>query len=474
MELPQAFLERIQTQLGLEYDRFLISYDNEPSYGLRINPLKGAPDAIAPELPFVLSPVVWASEGYHADPGEHPGRHPLHEAGVYYIQDPSAMSVVSLLDPQPGELILDLCAAPGGKSTQIAGRLQGEGLLVSNEIIPGRAKILSQNIERLGITNAVVCNEDPKHLAEHFPHFFDKIVVDAPCSGEGMFRKDDTAIMEWSPDLITMCAKRQREILFYAEQMLRPGGVIVYSTCTFAPEEDEEQILNFLQDNPQYELQDWQKYLPGAELAAAAGIQSGTLAGTMRLWPHKLRGEGHFAARLHHTGSCQSTDTDFSHPTRKSRQTRKKRQPDYSEMFHWQQENMPQIPCKLVEEHLHYFGEELYLVPEKMPSLQGIKILRAGLHLGTRKKNRFQPSHALAKCLTPQNVRAVYHCTDEEAVCYLHGETLQPDASDGNTNHRTILPGWTLVCYENYPLGWAKASQGILKNHYPKGLRIHF
>lgn len=384
------------------------------------------------------------------------------------------MSVVSLLDPKPGQLVLDLCAAPGGKSTQIAGRLRGEGLLVSNEIIPGRAKILSQNIERLGITNAVVCNENPKHLAERFPHFFDKIVVDAPCSGEGMFRKDDTAIMEWSPDLITMCAKRQQEILFYAEQMLRPGGVLVYSTCTFAPEEDEEQVQNFLQENHKYELQNWLEYLPGADQAAAAGIQTGTLAGTMRLWPHKLRGEGHFAARLHHMGSSLSTDTEFFHSTGKSRQKHKKRQPDYSEMYHWQQENMLQMPCKLSEEHLHFFGEELYLVPEKMPSLQGIKVLRAGLHLGTRKKNRFEPSHALAKCLTPQDVKAVYHCNDEEAIRYLHGETLQPDTSVNNADHAPVLPGWTLVCYGNYPLGWAKASQGTLKNHYPKGLRIHF
>lgn len=474
MNLPQAFLERIQTQLGSEYDDFLASYADEPSYGLRINPLKGAPDAISPELPFVLSPVAWTPEGYHADPGEHPGRHPLHEAGVYYIQDPSAMSIVSLLDPRPGEMILDLCAAPGGKSTQIAGRLQGEGFVVSNEIIPGRAKILSQNMERMGIRNAVVCNEDPKHLAERFPHFFDKIVVDAPCSGEGMFRKDDTAITEWSPDLVHMCAKRQQEILFYAEQMLRPGGVLVYSTCTFAPEEDEEQIQNFLQNYPEYELQDWQEYLPNADQAMAAGVQSGTLPGTMRLWPHKLPGEGHFAARLHHTASSKSIFPETSRPTRKSRQNRKAKQADFSEFYHWQQEAVPQMPYSLPTEHLQFFGEELYLLPENIPSLQGIKILRAGLHLGTRKKNRFEPSHALAKCLTPQEVRSFYPCNDEEAICYLHGDVLQPDSSGQNTDQEPPLQGWTLICYGNYPLGWAKASQGTLKNHYPKGLRIHF
>lgn len=474
MDLPQAFLERIQTQLGSEYDHFLASYADDPSYGLRINPLKGTPNAIALELPFTLSPVAWASEGYHADPGEHPGRHPLHEAGVYYIQDPSAMSVISLLDPQPGELVLDLCAAPGGKSTQIAGRLQGKGLLVANEIIPGRAKILSQNIERMGVTNAVVCNEDPAHLAEHFPHFFDKIVVDAPCSGEGMFRKDDTAITEWTTDLVTMCAKRQQEILSHAVRMLRPGGVLVYSTCTFAPAEDEEQIQSFLQDFPEFELQDWQEYLPHAAQAVAAGVQSGTLAGTMRLWPHKLRGEGHFAARLHHTGSSESANSPSSRLVRKSHQKRKSRQTDFAEFFHWQQETILQMPCKTSMEHLQYFGEELYLVPEKMPSLQGIKILRAGLHLGTRKKNRFEPSHALAKCMTPQNVKSFYSCSSDEAICYLHGEVLHPETIEHNTEQAPPLQGWTLLCYENYPLGWVKTSQGTLKNHYPKGLRIHF
>lgn len=289
-----------------------------------------------------------------------------------------------------------------------------------------------------------------------------------------MFRKDDTAITEWSPDLVTMCAKRQQEILFYAEQMLRPGGVLVYSTCTFAPEEDEEQIQDFLQDYPEYELQDWQEYLPHAEQAEAAGVQSGTLSGTMRLWPHKLHGEGHFAARLHHTGAAKSAEADFSHHKPKSKRNQKNKQVDLSEFYRWQQETLPLLSSKLPEGHFQYFGEELYLVPNNLPSLQGIKILRAGLHLGHRKKNRFEPSHALAKCLTPQDISSCYHCNGDEAIRYLHGETLQPDTSDSDRNSGQIQKGWTLVCYMGYPLGWGKASQGILKNHYPKGLRISY
>lgn len=474
MNLPQAFLERIQRQLGSEYEDFLASYADSPSYGLRINPLKGASSTIASELPFVLSPVPWAIEGYHADPAEHPGKHPLHEAGVYYIQDPSAMSVVSLLDPKPGERILDLCAAPGGKSTQIAGRLGGAGILVSNEIIPGRAKILSQNIERMGITNAVVCNEDPEHMAAHFPHFFDRIVVDAPCSGEGMFRKDPAAIAEWTPDLITMCAKRQEMILSYAAQMLKPGGVLVYSTCTFAPAENEEQIQQFLQNHPEYVLEDWQEYLPNAAQADAAGIQSGTLPGTMRLWPHKVRGEGHFAARLRKLESSTSVSQRDRIRQSKQKAHNAKRQ-DNSWLLQWQQDTLQQPYSDLPTECLQYFGDELYLLPKDLPSLKGIKVLRAGLHLGTRKKNRFEPSHAIAKSLSIQNAKSFYNCSYDDAIRYLHGEVLQIDSScQDAAQSSSTLKGWTLLCYQQYPLGWTKASQGILKNHYPKGLRIHF
>lgn len=474
MALPQEYITRIQTQLGAESSDFLASYDDASSYGLRINPLKGAPDAIAPELPFVLSPVAWTPEGYHANPAEHPGRHPLHAAGVYYIQDPSAMSVVSLLDPKPGDNVLDLCAAPGGKSTQIAGRLLGEGLLVSNEIIPGRAKILSQNIERMGITNALVCQEHPAHLAERFPQFFDKIVVDAPCSGEGMFRKEETAISEWSLDLVSICAKRQHEILTYASQMLRPGGILVYSTCTFAPEEDEEQVRIFLQEHTEYELQNWLDYLPCADHAAAAGVESGTLAGTMRLWPHKIRGEGHFVARLHKTESGTAENVKPDRPSRKPKQNPQAKQNDKSEFFRWQQEAFVQTPWELDNRRLTYFGDELYLLPKTAPPLQGIKVLRAGLHLGRHKKNRFEPSHALAKCLTPQNVTSHYRCNDDEALRYLHGEVLPANHSGSDTGTTQKINGWTLVCYGDYSLGWAKASQGVLKNHYPKGLRIQF
>lgn len=459
MKLPEAFCERIKKQLDGEYDAFLSSYQQPPSYGLRINPLKGATDIIASELPFVLSEVRWTKEGYHAKPAEHPGRHPLHEAGVYYIQEPSAMSVVSLLAPKPGELVCDLCAAPGGKSTQIAGRLLGQGLLVSNEIIPSRAKILSQNIERMGISNAVVCNEEPQRMAQLFPLFFDKIVVDAPCSGEGMFRKDEKAIWEWTPEQVAFCADRQQMILSCADEMLKPGGVLVYSTCTFAPEEDEEQICKFLAEHPDYILEDWKNYL-----APDSGISSGSLEGTMRLWPHKISGEGHFAVRLRKTGTLLERQ-----PSKHKKRGKTKRGEDYSDFLTFQEKTLRRKIADPAVNSLQFMGEELYLIPEAMRSLNGIKVLRPGLHLGTRKKNRLEPSHALSKVLTPDDVYCYYNCSLDEATRFLHGETLAV-----NQENNISLQGWTLVCYQNFPLGWAKASNQTLKNHYPKGLRINY
>lgn len=466
MNLPETFLERMKTQLGQEYTDFIASYDEAPSYGLRINLLKGAVETILPALPFDLKPVPWAKEGFEANAAQHPGKHVLHEAGVYYIQEPSAMSVVSLLQPMPGERILDLCAAPGGKSTQIAARMQGKGLLVSNEIIPGRAKILSQNIERMGVANAIVCNESPDRIAGHFPLFFNRIVVDAPCSGEGMFRKDETAITEWSDEQVDVCAKRQEMILEYADTMLKPGGILVYSTCTFAPEEDEKQMSHFLDTHPEYSIQPWSDFLPND-----CGIVDGTLPGTARLFPHNLHGEGHFAVRLQ-KGNLSDTaqDKDTAGFDKRSSKKNKKGKaaktaaPDLSNFEAFMAKYVPKVTFDTTRA-LQYFGDELYLLPPQLPSLQGLKLCRAGLHLGTRKKNRFEPSYALAKTLSPEQVTAYYDCEEDEALRYLHGDAL---------TGTPLQQGWVLVCYKHFPLGWAKATNGTLKNHYPKGLRIQF
>ena len=299
-QLPPAFLARMKRQLGDRYEAFLASYAGGRTYGLRFNPLKADRQDFLKKVPFALRDVPWADEGFYYEADVQPGRHALHDAGLYYIQEPSAMAAVPALDPEPGDRVLDLCAAPGGKSTQIAGRMKGIGLLVSNEIIPARAKILSQNIERMGVTNCVVCRESPERLAEAFPEFFDKILVDAPCSGEGMFRKDDTAVIEWSEENVAMCAARQKNILQQAARMLRPGGVLVYSTCTYSEAENEDVINGFLDDHPEFKTEEAG---PLFDMEHAA-------YGMVRLWPHRIEGEGHFVARLRKAQAEGSAPTE--------------------------------------------------------------------------------------------------------------------------------------------------------------------
>lgn len=503
LTLPEAFIRLRQPLLEKEWNDFIESYHQPKTYGLRRNPLKDCG-----EMPFQLEQVPWTLEGFYVNPEERPGKHPLHEAGAYYIQEPSAMSVVSLLDPQPGDVVCDLCAAPGGKSTQIGGRLQGQGLLVSNEIFPARARILSQNIERLGIANAVVCNEPPDRMASFFPFFFDRIVVDAPCSGEGMFRKDDTAIQEWSPENVQVCVERQKMILNHADEMLKPGGVLVYSTCTFAPDENEEMIAWFLATHPDYMVEDWKETPVGIEVTKYpdfAGLSNGRsdwvdleklvseckkedaalpkdleteLTKTLRLWPHKLKGEGHFAARLRKGSPTSYLEEKKDYPKPDKTSSKKKKNlsvknnlsketilafEEFQKKFlDSSNASVRNIVQDFSDGNYELFGDEIYLLPKLSPSLKGLKVVRAGLHIGTSKKNRFEPAYAFAKTLKKEAVQNSHDCSFEDAVRYLKGETISCNPSQ---------KGWTLVCYKNCPLGWGKAQNGICKNHFPKGLR---
>ena len=440
-KLPEAFLERMKLQLGSQYDAFAASYDRERAYGLRYNPLKTDRESFLREMPFSLRVVPWAEEGFYYQASDQPGWHVLHEAGAYYIQEPSAMAVVPLLDPQPGERILDLCAAPGGKSTQIAGRMQGRGLLVSNEVIPSRARILSQNIERMGVANCVVCRESPDRIAAAFPAFFDRVLVDAPCSGEGMFRKDDTAIAEWSPENVAMCAARQADILEQAAMAVRPGGTLVYSTCTFSREENEEVIGRFLDGHPEFSMQE---------------------DDMRRLWPHLTEGEGHFAAKLYRKEAAEGIP---------ERRGKKPSQIPRSAVTREQCEAFFQGELGITAEGIGYlmkervlfeFGEALYLMPEQMIPLKGLQVERPGLQTGFLEKDRIRPSHALAMALRPEYTTRCYDMTEDEAARYLHGETLTVSAG---------LKGWYLLSCRGFSMGFGKASGGQMKNHYPKGLR---
>lgn len=452
--LPGAFVERMRGSLGAEAEAFLASYETPRAYGLRYNPLKMGRQQFEELMPFTLERVPWAMEGYYYSGEERPGRHPFHEMGLYYIQEPSAMCVAQLADPKPGERVLDLCAAPGGKATQLAGRLAGKGLLVCNEPVLGRAKILSQNIERMGIQNAVVLNHTPQELEARFPAFFDRIIVDAPCSGEGMFHKEEAALTEWSPENVARCAARQREILTSAAAMLRPGGTLVYSTCTFAPEENEEMVTWLLAEYPGLH--------PAPVDTDALGVSGGGVLGTVRIYPHRQRGEGHFAARLQKDGKpCTAADgePDAAGARRGGRKGAAAKEKEIWQAYEcFARQTLPTPP----DGRREVFGDQLYLLPKEMPDIRGLKVLRPGLHLGTNRKNRFEPSHALAMALQASQVRQSFD-TDEPET-YLRGETLSCDAA---------YEGWTLVTYKGFPMGWGKANHGVMKNHYPKGLRVY-
>lgn len=471
--LPQAFLNRMQGMLGEDFDAFLLSYDKPRHPALRVNPLKISPQEFQALVPYHLRPVPWARpNGFYYDPEARPGKSPYHEAGLYYIQEPSAMAVAALSGVRPGERVLDLCAAPGGKSTQLAGMMGGKGLLISNEIHPERARILSRNIERLGIRNAIVTNEAPEDLARHFPAFFDRIIVDAPCSGEGMFRKEEEAIPNWSPENVDLCARRQAGILIEADRMLRPGGYLVYSTCTFAPSENEGNIKRFLSERKDYEEVNLPEEL-GRDMEAY-GFAAGSDGKSIRLWPHRLDGEGHFLAILRKKG-LDLIDAGWTDPVlgeekfRKNKKNKNKKNrngksfglfdPEAGRLW---KEFSEDALCFEEEGQLRQFGQDLYLLPENV-NLDSIKVIRAGLHLGTVKKNRFEPDHALALALNQKELR---HCLNlkadsEEVFAYLRGESIPCQGK-----------GWMAVLVDGYPLGWGKASGGILKNHYPKGLRL--
>jgi len=453
--LPKHFVEKMERLLGQESDEFFLALQKPRSAGLRINPLKLNKDTWEEISPYSIEPIPFTKCGYYYDyEKDEPGKHPYHAAGLYYIQEPSAMFIADILDAQPGERVLDLCAAPGGKSTQIAANMKNEGLLISNEFVSKRAKILSENIERMGIKNCIVTNEAPDSLSLRFPGYFDKILVDAPCSGEGMFRKDPEAIQYWSPDLVMECQHLQESILENAYRMLKPGGILVYSTCTFSPEENEQTIEQFLENHPDMEL------LP---IEKGNGIEDGRVGWTKnqwkdirscaRLWPHKIKGEGHFAAKLRKRDSNSNNHVQWPKLARPL-----KKVPEDFQQF------VKESLQGLTFSNLITIGSQLYALPDMTPDLSGIRVIRSGLHLGELKKNRFEPNHALALYLSSFQAKQTLRLDSrgKEWLAYLKGETLTGDKQKG----------WTLITVDGFPLGWGKASSGIVKNAYPKGLRV--
>ena len=438
--LPDAFLDNMQKLLGDEYPAFLRALDEPPALALRLNPRRAGAERAA--RTYIDAPVPWARDGYYLiqREGLRPGSAVAHAAGTYYLQEASAMASAAVLDARPGERVLDLCAAPGGKSTQIAAAIGDEGLLISNDPETSRAVALAGNLERFGATNAVVVSALPAKLADRWPAYFDAVLVDAPCSGEGMFRRDPAARAEWNPTAPEGCAKRQAEILDQAARLVRPGGRLVYSTCTFNDLENEGSVLGFLARHGDFAPESFA--LPGV-----GASQSGML----RLWPHRLRGDGHFVARLRKAGEAKP-------------QTKAPRHAPDGELFALLsalEREIGGLPDCVRDMRLFMVGDRLFCQSADCPPLNGIRVISPGLCLARAGRSHIQPEHALAMALPAERAHRRADLSEEQARAWLRGEAL---ALDGER-------GWTLVTCEDMPLGWGKRSEGTLKNHLPKGLR---
>lgn len=424
IDLPQPFKDRMKATLGSGFPSFIASYDRAPYRAIRVNTLKISVEEFKKISPFALSPVPWEECGFYIG-GDGAGKTLHHAAGLYYVQEPSAMSAAPKLGVKAGERVLDMCSAPGGKGTQLAQKMRGGGIIVLNEVNLSRAKILSQNVERLGITNAAVVSESPERIADHFQGYFDKVLVDAPCSGEGMFLKEESAVKEWSEENVLACARRQSLILDSAQRALKPGGLLVYSTCTFAPEEDEFQIENFLK-----------KY------------QNFKLLSSEKIFPHDQMGEGHFVALLQKTDGEEGRVPLF-----------KPISPDKKTLTEYKKFESQTLNAGFG--NLHLAGDFIYSIMPDCPELS-FKTLRVGVRLCEVKSGRVEPCHSLAMCLSGDGAKSV-EVDQPTALSYLGGNTF-------SLSER--VNGWALVTYLGYPLGWCKAVGGVAKNHLPKGLRI--
>ncbi|MBB3109982.1 NOL1/NOP2/sun family putative RNA methylase [Paenibacillus phyllosphaerae] len=525
--LPEKFRHKMKGLLGEEFEAFLASYERPRKYGLRVNTLKLETDQFLRISPFAqrLTPVPWTKEAFYYEEQDRPGKHPHYHAGLYYIQEPSAMVPAELLDVQPGDRVLDLCAAPGGKSTQLAAKLQGRGVLVTNDNARERTKALAKNVELAGVRNAIVLNEEPAAIARVFEGWFDRILVDAPCSGEGMFRKDESMIAEWEKHSVERCSLMQKDILQHAAAMLAPGGTLVYSTCTFSPEENEWQIARLLADHPEMEVEavelryGWAAGRPdwiSEELRAPLSEERlASVAGTVRLWPHLTEGEGHYAAVLRkrltdasdqpiaerqsnrdlpdesakQDSRGQRKSKSAPNPAGRDRSLRseakgakggrdrhsgqklhKREAAEVDPVASWQAFASGHLPTASDwPGRLVAFGSRLYLQPYGIPSLDGLHVVRAGWYLGEAGAHRFSPSHPLALGLREMEAGSILELLSDESdtLRYLKGETLalEPD-------RLPVAKGYVLVCVDHQPIGWGKYSgDGMLKNELPAGWR---
>ena len=461
--LPQAFLDRMKDMLKDDYDAFLQAYEQPRTYGLRVNTAKISCEDFERLVPFEVKKIPWIPNGYFYSEDIRPSRCPLYQAGLYYLQEPSAMTPASRIQVEPGEYVLDMCAAPGGKATAAGAALKGAGLLVANDISTTRARALLRNLELFGIPNLFVANEKPEKMVKNFPEFFHKIILDAPCSGEGMFRKEEALAKDWTPEKSLELSLIQKQLCLNAADMLQPDGQMLYSTCTFAPAEDEEVISWLLEQRPELSLVSMENYEGFSSGNPDWGNGNPKLEKCVRIFPHKMAGEGHFLALLKKEGKSGPTANIFK-GTKLTTDTKKYIEAFFSEIglrslcgqpFDWNR--------------VEVRADKVYYLPSVVCNFRGITFLRNGLYLGDLKKNRFEPSQPLAMAFRKDEAEAIISLpvNDPRLERYLKGETLIIEPEEA-----THTKGWHLLCVEGYPLGFGKLVNGTLKNKYPAGWRV--
>ena len=473
---PAEFLARMRDLLGpAEYESYAAAFDQSPHVGLRVNTLKISVSDFISIAPFPLAPVgEWEPAGFFVTDESRPGRYPFHDAGLYYLQEPSAMVAAALLSPASGDLVLDMAAAPGGKATHLASlmggpapewplsalrrQLDAPGLLVANDVHAGRARLLADNLARWGAVNALVTADEPARVAAAFGPVFDRVLIDAPCSGEGMIRRRES--LEWSAAIVAACARRQHGILATAPGLVRAGGRLLYATCTFAPEEDEQVVAGFLSGQPAFALEDPPRYegfergRPG--WAGNVGESAAQLARAVRLWPHRFPGEGHFLALM-------QRDAPDHHEEARPVGEFRPQPPTRDELRLWQAFAGAALAVHVPTERLNIHNDRLYLLPMTTLSADSIRIVRYGLLLGEMRRGRFHPAHDLALALLAADVTMPldFAADDGALAAYIAGSDLPSDGPDG----------WLLAAVNGYGLGWGKRVGGRVKNHYPHYLR---
>ncbi|MBC5683211.1 RsmF rRNA methyltransferase first C-terminal domain-containing protein [Ruminococcus sp. NSJ-13] len=460
MKLPEKFENKMKELLQDEYDNYLQCYDEPRYYGLRVNTNKISVEDFLKIAPWSLTPVPWIPNGFYYDGDKiQPSKHPYYFAGLYYLQEPSAMTPASRIPVEPGERVLDVCAAPGGKATELGAKLKGEGVLIANDISNSRARGLLKNLELFGIGNMMVISEEPGKLVEYFPEYFDKILIDAPCSGEGMFRKDKKMVKAWEEHGPEFFSKLQRSIITQAAAMLKPGGMILYSTCTFDPLENEKTVEYLLETCPEFKICEMEGYEGFCEgIPKYVENHSEEYRKTVRIFPHKMQGEGHYLALV------KKGDDNVEGKNEKPAKPKEgvKKLPEELEQF------LKELSWDIDKSRLDIREERVYYMPENLPMLKGVRFLRSGLLLGEVKKNRFEPSQALAMCLKKEEYPRILDLpvSDDRVIKYLKGETL--DVEDITSRKEK---GWYLVCVDGYPLGFGKLANQTLKNKYLPGWR---